>query len=68
MNDKKQESVPFQIEHLIKSMLGGDNIYVRSNFRSRLVDIRDVIDKAIKKYDTEYNSSSVTAMTRKKRK
>lgn len=30
-----------------------DNIYVRGNFRSRLDQMRMVVNEAIKKYDTE---------------
>jgi hypothetical protein len=47
-------NVPFQVQHLIDSMLSPkDNVFVRGNFRTRLVTIRDEIDKAIKDYDKE---------------
>lgn len=46
--------VPFQIEHLINSLLNKkENIYIRQNYRNRLVTIQEALDKAIKKYDNE---------------
>ena len=46
--------VPFQIEHLINSLLNKkENIYIRQNYRHRLVAIQEALDKAIKKYDNE---------------
>jgi hypothetical protein len=46
--------VPFQIEHLIKSLLNkGENVHLRGNYRERLVNIKDAIDKAVKMYDNE---------------
>jgi len=55
-------SLPFQVESLIKSLLDkNDNIHIRNNFRQRLDSIRDAIDKAIVKYDQEYNSNKFQA-------
>ena len=49
----KQE-IPFQIEHLINSLLNkNDNVHVRGNYRDRLIDIKNAIDNAVKKYDNE---------------
>ncbi len=46
--------VPFQIEHLINSLLNKkENIYIRQNYRHRLVTIQEALDKAVKKYDNE---------------
>jgi hypothetical protein len=46
--------VPFQIEHLINSLLNKkENIHIRGNYRQRLVNIQEALDKAIKKYDNE---------------
>lgn len=46
--------VPFQIEHLINSLLNKkENIYIRQNYRHRLLTIQEALDKAIKKYDNE---------------
>lgn len=46
--------VPFQIEHLINSLLNkSENVHIRGNYRQRLVNINEAIDKAIKKYDNE---------------
>lgn len=46
--------VPFQIEHLIKSLLNkSENVHLRGNYRERLVNIKDAIDKAVKMYDNE---------------
>ena len=56
--------VPFQIEHLINSLLNkNENIHIRGNYRMRLEAIKEAIDKSIKKYDNELYVSN----TRKKR-
>lgn len=56
--------VPFQVEHLINSLLNkGENVHLRQNYRNRLVSIKDAIDKSLKKYDNELYMSN----TRKKR-
>ncbi len=56
--------VPFQIEHLINSLLNkNENIHIRGNYRMRLEAIKEAIDKSIKKYDNELYISN----SRKKR-
>ena len=46
--------VPFQVEHLINSLLNkSENIYIRQNYRVRLETIKEAIDKSLKKYDNE---------------
>lgn len=46
--------VPFQIENLINSILNkNENVYIRGNYRQRLVNIQEAIDKAIRLYDNE---------------
>lgn len=46
--------VPFQIEHLINSLLNkSENVYIRQNYRVRLESIKEAIDKSLKKYDNE---------------
>lgn len=56
--------VPFQIEHLINSLLNQkENVHIRQNYRNRLVTIKETIDKSLKKYDNEL----YIANTRKKR-
>jgi hypothetical protein len=51
---KMSNEVPFQIEHLIKSLLNkSENVHIRGNYRERLVNIKDAIDKAVKMYDNE---------------
>ena len=51
---KPNVELPFQVQSLIDQMLNKrDNIYVRGNFRSRLDQMRRVVNEAIKKYDTE---------------
>ena len=56
--------VPFQIEHLINSLLNQkENVHIRQNYRNRLVTIKEAIDKSLKKYDNELYISN----TRKKR-
>lgn len=51
---KMNNEVPFQIEHLINSLLNkNENVHIRGNYRNRLETIKDTIDKALKKYDNE---------------
>ena len=51
--------VPFQIEHLINSLLNkNENVYIRQNYRQRLDTIREAIDKSIKKFDNELHMSN----------
>ena len=46
--------MPFQVEHIINSMLNKkENVHIRGNYRQRLVNIREAIDKAVKMYDNE---------------
>lgn len=46
--------IPFQIENLITSLLNTkENVYIRQNYRQRLVSIQEALDKALKKYDNE---------------
>lgn len=48
------QEVPFQIEHLINSLLNkNENVYIRQNYRTRLETIKETIDKSLKKYDNE---------------
>jgi hypothetical protein len=56
--------IPFQIENIINSLSNQkENIHLRQNYRQRLVNIQEAIDKALKKYDNEL----YMANTRKKR-
>ncbi len=64
MRNKMKENIPFQIEQLIDSLLNkNENVYIRQNYRQRLVSIQEAIDKSLKKYDNELYMSN----TRKKR-
>lgn len=52
MTDNMVFDVPFQVQTLIDSMNNKkDGPYIRSNFRMRLVNIRNAIDAAIAAYD-----------------
>jgi hypothetical protein len=49
------EQLPAQVEGLIESMNDmSENVYIRSNYRQRADAIRSALDKAIKRFDTEY--------------
>lgn len=49
-----KDNIPFQVEQLIESLLNkSDNVYIRQNYRQRLVNIQEALDKALKKYDNE---------------
>jgi hypothetical protein len=52
MNNNNE--VPFQVEQLINNLLNKqENVYIRQNYRQRLVSIQEALDKALKKYDNE---------------
>jgi hypothetical protein len=56
--------VPFQVEHLISSLLNKkENVYLRQNYRQRLVSIQKELDKALRMYDNEL---AMTTTQRKK--
>jgi hypothetical protein len=64
MRTKMKPDIPFQIENIINSLSNQkENIHLRQNYRQRLVNIQEAIDKALKKYDNEL----YMANTRKKR-
>ena len=65
---KKEElNIPFQVEALINNMLNNkDNVYVRANYKNRLLSIKDAIDKSIKKYDNELYLSNMQGNRRTK--
>ncbi len=47
-------NIPFQVENLINSLLNkNENIYIRGNYRPRLQEIKDAIEKSLDKYDRE---------------
>jgi hypothetical protein len=50
----KMSNIPFQVENLINSLLNkNENIYIRGNYRPRLQEIKDAIEKSLDKYDRE---------------
>lgn len=64
MRKKMSHEVPFQVEHIINSLLNQkESVHLRQNYRQRLVSIKEAIDKSLKKYDNELYISN----TRKKR-
>lgn len=68
-NTEVDQGVPFQVEHLIKSMLNkSDNLYVRGNFKARLMHLQDVIDKAIRLYDNEISGTSIASFSKKRKR
>ena len=64
MRTKMKPDIPFQIENIINNLVNQkENVHLRQNYRQRLVNIQEAIDKALKKYDNELYISN----TRKKR-
>ena len=56
--EKKQIDVPFQVQSLITSLRDkNERVHVRGNYRTRLYDIRQAIDKAIFDYDVEMGTT-----------
>ena len=46
--------IPFQIENIINNLVNQkENVHLRQNYRQRLVNIQEAIDKAIRLYDNE---------------
>lgn len=51
----EQESLPSQIEYLIKNMMDtSQDVWRRYNYRQRLAKMRDLMNDKITKYDAEY--------------
>lgn len=64
MNDNL---VPHQVQQLITDLLNKrDAVHLRGNYRLRLVAIRDAIDKAVAKYDTEVAFAEVSKTSKKR--
>lgn len=50
--------VPFQVQALIESLRNrNERVHVRGNYRQRLDQIKNAIDKAIKDYDIEMGTA-----------
>ena len=65
----KDESynLPFQVQNLIDSMFNKkDPAHIRHNYRMRLEEIRDVVNKSLKKHDEEMFMSSNQGRNKKR--
>lgn len=59
--------LPFQVQQLVRDLLNkGENIHIRQNYRSRLVSIKETIDKAVRKFDDELYLSNTTNRRQKR--
>jgi hypothetical protein len=55
-----KQDIPFQIEHIINSLLNKkENVHIRGNYRQRLVNIQEALDKAIRLYDNELYAANI---------
>ena len=64
---ERNNNVPFQVQQIIQSLLNPrDSVHLRGNYRLRLVEIRDEIDKAIRRYDNELMMTGGTRGKKKK--
>lgn len=64
---ERNNNVPFQVQQIIQSLLNPkDSVHLRGNYRLRLVEIREEIDKAIRRYDNELMLSGTPKGKRKK--
>ena len=53
---KKYQNLPFQVSELISNIQDKNNpIHVRSNYRSRLLDIKEAAEEAIRQFDAVAN-------------
>lgn len=56
----EQFDVPFQIQTLIESLRNrNERVHIRGNYRQRLDQIKNAIDKAIKDYDIEMGTTKM---------
>lgn len=56
---KNELNIPFQVETLIQNLSNNrESVYLRGNYRMRLVAIKDAIDKAVQKYDNEVHMAN----------
>ena len=54
----KDRNLPVQVESMIKSLLNkSENVYIRANYRARLLDIKSAVDEAVRKFDIEYDAN-----------
>jgi hypothetical protein len=50
----KENLVPHQVQQIINDLLNNrDSVHLRGNYKLRLVAIKDAIDGALRKYETE---------------
>jgi len=64
---ERNNNVPFQVQQIIQSLLNQrDSVHLRGNYRIRLVEIRDEIDKAIRRYDNELMLTGASKGKKKK--
>ena len=66
----ENNDIPFQVEHLIKSLLNGsEDVNIRGNYKIRLMNINQAINQAIKEYDQERTAKNFSSkIPRKKNK
>ena len=65
MKEENQFEVPFQVQQLLSALKDKkERVHIRGNYRMRLDAIKNIIDKAIRDYDTEMGT--VTPMRRRK--
>ena len=59
--------IPFQVTNIIEKMMDkSESVHIRTNYKMRLIAIRNVIDAAIKKVDNENYAGSSTRGTAKR--
>jgi hypothetical protein len=52
---KENLSLPFQVENLINNLLDKkQSVYIRNNYRQTLSNIKEEVEKALRKFDNEY--------------
>lgn len=67
MNDKTPLPIPHQVERLIADLLNKkDSVHLRGNYRLRLDTLRNIINQAIKEYDTEVLLTDASKSKRRK--
>lgn len=67
MNEKTPVPIPHQVERLIADLLNKkDSVHLRGNYRLRLDALRNIINQAIKEYDTEVLLTDASKQKRRK--
>lgn len=62
-----KDPLPHQIQTLIESLLDKrESVYIRANYRNRVVAIQRAVNEALEKFDSEYVKQSEHVRVKRK--